>query len=286
VTPAEKRSERMGYLGAAFNIGFIVGPALGGLLARPDLGPTGFQVPLLVASALGLGSALGVFLFVRESRPHKTEAKDQASRWSMVQTAAKDPVISRLILVTFAAGFGFFGIESTFGLWGQERFGWGPHQVGLLFACVGVVAALSNSMLTGRMSQRFGEGRMLAVGMLVSVSASLLQIVSTGFVMSTLLMMLMALGNSLAFPNVSALISRQTDPDHQGQMLGLNNAAGASARVAGPLAANIALKDVHLDSPFLIAALTMAPAIMLAFAVHGLQGRARDNGSAPPTAPR
>ena len=127
---------------------------------------------------------------------------------------------------------------------------------------------------------------MLAVGMLVSVSASLLQIVSTGFVMSTLLMMLMALGNSLAFPNVSALISRQTDPDHQGQMLGLNNAAGASARVAGPLAANIALKDVHLDSPFLIAALTMAPAIMLAFAVHGLQGRARDNGSAPPTAPR
>lgn len=272
VTPADRRSGRMAYLGAAFNIGFIVGPAIGGLLARPELGPTGFRIPLLVASALGFCSALGVLLFVRESRRRAVDAPPPPSRWRMATTAARHPVIGPLILVTFAAGFGFTGIESTFGLWGQARFGWGPHQIGLMFGGVGVVAALCQSVLTGAMSRRFGEGRMLAAGMALSVTASFCQVFSTGILMSALLLMASALGNSLAFPNVSALISRVTDPDHQGQMLGLNNAAGAFARVAGPYTAGLAFAEINRNSPFVLAAMMTAPAIALAL----IAGRAAE----------
>lgn len=266
VTPPEKRSERMAYLGAAFNIGFIVGPAIGGLLAQPSLGPVGFRIPLLLASALGFCSVIGIVLFVRESRNRQPVEFKQESRWKMMGAASRDPVVSRLILVTFAAGFGFTGIESTFGLWGQARFDWGPKQIGLMFGCVGVVAAICQSLLTGRLSRRFGEGRMLAVGMSVAVIASLGQIFSTGLPMSTLLLMMSALGNSLAFPNVSALISRVTDPDHQGQVLGLNNAAGSFSRVAGPYSAGVAFAEINRNSPFVLAALMTAPAILLALA--------------------
>ena len=84
------------------------------------------------------------------------------------------------------------------------------------------------------------------------------------------------LGNSLAFPNVSALISRVTDPDKQGQTLGLNNAAGSISRVLGPYCAGVAFAEIHRNSPFVIAAVITAPAIVLAL-LAGNAAKRRDD---------
>lgn len=264
VTPPEKRAGRMAYMGAAWNIGLIVGPSLGGLFAHPNAGPIGFRIPLFIASGLALVSATCILIFIRESRTRDETITHRPSRWAATGEAVRHPVIGRLMLLTFLVGFAFTGIESVFGLWGQAKFGWGPREIGVCFAFVGVAAAITQMFLTGRLSEKFGEGPMLAVGMVVTMVCAALQPFSTGAPMTIALMCLTAIGQSVAFPNVGALISRTADPYRQGQILGLNNATGALARVVGPFCAGLAFSEVTIDGPFFMAAVVVAPAILLA----------------------
>jgi DHA1 family tetracycline resistance protein-like MFS transporter len=268
VTKPEDRAGKMARIGVAFNIGFIVGPSLSGLLAQPALGPAGFRAPFLAASLLGGCSALGVLLLVKESRARHHGPKYQPSRWAMLGKATAHPIIGRLLLVTLVAGCAFTGIESTFGFWGQHRFGWGPRQVGIVFGVVGITNAIAQWFLTGRLSKRYGEALMLAAGMGLTVVATTLLPLSTGLVTTIALMALMAFGQSVAFPNVSALISRNSDPDRQGQALGLNNATSALARVVGPLAGGLVFSGVSINGPFWMGAVIVTPAILLALSAR------------------
>ena len=274
VTPKDDRAASMGRLGAAYNIGFILGPFLGGVLAKPSAGPIGFQIPLLAASGLALCSCLGVILAVRESRARTPPPPNPPSRWAMWGFATRHPVIGRLMLLTFVVGFAFTGIESTFGLWAQHRFGWRPRDVGLTFGVTGLVSALAQFFITGPLSRRFGEARMLAVGMAGTVIAVGLQPFGDGGVVTVSLMALMALSSSVAFPNAGALMSRSIDPDNQGQIMGLNNATGAFSRVAGPFCAGLVFAGISVDGPFIMAAAIVAPAIFLALSAGRAAARA------------
>ena len=264
VTPAHKRSRSMSWMGAAWNIGLIVGPSVGGLFARPSAGPIGFQIPLFIAAGLSALSALSIVLFIRESRTRTHEITDRPSRWKATGEAARHPVIGRLMLLTFLVGFAFTGIESTFGLWTQAKFGWGPKEIGLCFAFVGISAAFTQTFLTGPLAEKFGPGPMLAAGMTVTLIGQALQPFSTHPGMVIVLMCLTAIGQSVAWPNVSAMISETAPPDRQGQILGLNNAMGALARVAGPFAAGLSFASLSIDGPFIQGALIVAPSIWLA----------------------
>jgi len=264
VTPPERRARMLSRQGAAWNVGMIVGPAVGGAFAHTNAGPVGFRIPLFIASALSAVAVSGIILFIRESRIRDQSISHRPSRWAATGEAARHPVIGRLMLLTFLVGFAFTGIESTFGLWGQARFGWGPPQISVCFAAAGVVSALTQFFATGPLSERFGEGRMLAVGMAVNVLGTVLQPFSTGLAMTTALMCVTATGQSVAWPNVGALISRTADPHRQGQILGLNNATGAFARFVGPLCAGLTFASVSIDAPFVQGAVIVAPAILLA----------------------
>ena len=137
VTPPEKRAGRMGLLGSAFGAGFVVGPALGGLLAHPEAGQIGFQIPLFAAAGMAALAALGVFLFVVESRAPSAPDAPRPHRREALQAARSHPVLSRVLLVTLVSTAAFAGMESIFGLWTHARFDWGPRQVGLCFAVIG-----------------------------------------------------------------------------------------------------------------------------------------------------
>ncbi len=264
VTPPEKRARAMSYQGAAWNIGLIVGPSVGGLFARPSAGPIGFQIPLFIAAGLSFLSMISIVLFIRESRNRQATVTERPNRWAALGEAVRHPVIGRLMLLTFLVGFAFTGIESTFGLWTQSKFGWGPKEIGLAFVFVGITAAFMQTFVTGPMSERFGPGRMLALGMGITLVAISLQPFSTGPAMVIALMCLTAAGQSVAWPNVSAMISETADPDRQGQILGLNNATGAMARVVGPLCAGLAFAGISHDGPFILGAVIVAPSIWLA----------------------
>jgi MFS family permease len=266
VTPPEMLAGRMARLGAAYNIGFILGPAVGGILAKPSAGTIGFQIPLLAASALAGCSAIGIVLAVRESRAKpKTDIKP-LSRWAALGVVARHPLMGPVVLLTFLVGFAFNGIESVFGLWAHHRFAWQPSQVGICFGISGLVSSPTQFLLTGALSRRFGEARMLAVGMAGTVIAMLLQPFGNGGWETYALMAMTALCASVAFPNAGALLSRVIGENDRGQILGLNNAANALSRVVGPQAASLVFSAVTVNGPFFLGAVIVAPSILLALA--------------------
>ncbi len=275
VSPPEERAGRISRLGAAYSLGFILGPFVGGSLAKPSLGTIGFKIPLLAASSLAACAALGVFLFVRESRARRVRGS-QPSPWAMLGFAARHPVVGRLILLTFIVGFAFAGIESVFPLWAHARFHWQPRQVGFCFGISGLVSSPTQFFVTGALSKRFGEARMLAVGMAGAVASLFLQpVIGDGGVITYSLMAATALCTSIAFPNAGALISRSIEGDNQGQVMGLNNAAAAFARVAGPQGMATAFSVIGVNAPYFVAALIVAPGIWLALGAGRASGSRR-----------
>jgi MFS family permease len=280
VTHPDRRARMMSRQGAAWSVGMIVGPALGGFFAHTGAGPAGFRIPLFIASGLAALSVVSIILFIRESKVREQTISQRPSRWAALGDVVSHPVIGRLMLLTFLVGFAFTGIESVFGLWGQARFGWGPRQIAICFSFVGVVAAITQFFVTGPLSERYGEGRMLAIGMALTVVGCAVQPFSTGLITTTLLMCVTAIGQSVAFPNVGALISRTADPHRQGQILGLNNAAGAFARVAGPLCAGLTFAAISINAPFWQGAAVVAPAILLALSAARRAGQRTGPGPA------
>lgn len=274
ITPPRFRSGRIGLLGAAFALGFVAGPAMGGLLAHPQYGLAGFRAPLLTAGALSILAAAGVFLLVRESRDHARAGGD-GLRLSLLGEARRHPVLGRALVVTLLYTSAFAAAESTFGLWAQNRFGWGPRQLSLAFASVAVTAALAQAFVTGRLTRRYGEATMLAAGLAIISLTLALQPLGAGMNRSIVLLALTVFGQALALPNISALISRTTSPDRQGAMLGLNMSVGAASRAIGPIVGGALFSVVGPDAPLYAAAVAVAPAILLSWQAEEAARRMR-----------
>ncbi|RYF94508.1 MAG: MFS transporter [Caulobacteraceae bacterium] len=267
VTPPEKRAGRMGFMAAAFSLGFVTGPVLGGLLADPSQGTAGFRLPLLIAAGLALTAGVGVTLFVRETR-HVHKDAPRRGRFEGLSDAMAHPVIRRVLVVSLIAMAGFAGMEATFGLWAQNQFRWGPREISLCFLCIGITAALAQSLLTGWMARRVGEAATLMTGLvLIAVGFAFQPFVGQHWPVAILGMIVVALGQSLAFPNIVAIISKSSPPDRQGEMMGLNTAAGALARIFGPLVAAPLFVGVGPSAPFAVAAGLCLPAVFMAWRV-------------------
>jgi len=275
ITPPRFRAGRIGLLGAAFALGFVAGPGLGGLLARPQYGLAGFRAPLLVAGVLSILAAAGVALFVRESRQRTATSAAEGLRLSLLGEARRHPVLGRALIVTLLYTSAFAAAESTFGLWAQDRFGWGPRQLSYAFAAVAVTAALAQGFLTGRLTRRYGEAVMLAAGLAIISATLALQPLGAGMNRSIALLALTVFGQALALPNISALISRTTSPDRQGAMLGLNMSVGAASRAIGPVVGGALFSLAGPDAPLYAAAVAVAPAILLSWQAEEAARRLR-----------
>ena len=283
ITPPEQRAGRMGLIGAAFGLGFIVGPGLGGLLTQPQLGHIGYQLPIFTAAALAALAAVGVVVFLKESRAKADPAAPRPRFLAGLHDARANPVVSRVLLVTLVYMAGFSAMESVFGLWAEDRYAWNALEVGLSFMIVGIVSTLNQGFFAGRLAKRFGEAPVLAFGMLLFGASLVAQVaapvawfpavsldigawtlpVAQGWIIP-IVMAVGACGMSLAMPNISALISRSTPPDRQVAMLGLNMASGSIARIFGPMAAGALFSALGHDWPFLVGAALTVPAAVMA----------------------
>jgi MFS family permease len=263
ISAPEKRAGRMGLLGAAFGLGFVIGPG-GGLLLGPHSDKAGFQWLLLGAAGLCATACLGVILFVKESRRPGDPAQKRPGFLAGFGAAAASPVVSRVLLVTLIYTGAFSGMESTFGLWAQARYGWGAREVSAVFIVVGVVSAVSQGLLTGRLARWFGEAQVVAFGVLLFGAALAGQTLAADPRLIPVIMCVGAFGMSLTMPNLSALISRSSTPQQQGALLGLNMATGSSARIVGPMIAGLLFTQVGPNWPFLVGASLTLPAAVMA----------------------
>jgi len=277
VTGPEDRARGMGLIGAAFGLGFILGPAIGGTSYR--LGPSfpGFFAAGLSATAL----LLALWTLPETWTPERRAAAPAARRgWfslAGLRRALSRPEVGAILLLFFLATFAFSNFEATFALLLQGRFGLSMAGVAYLFVFLGVLAAVVQGGLVGRLARRYGERRLVVAGALLLLPAyAALTRVATLPRLAVLLAFL-ALGAGLTGPSLSSLISRISSEDEQGGILGLYQSMASLARILGPFWGVFAFERFGPEAPYWTAA--GAGAVVLILALR-LAGRGTEEGTA------
>lgn len=258
-TTPERRARGMGMLGAAFGIGFVIGPFLGGVAVGGDT--PNFELPILssaVAALLAFGVAA---ILIREPERHAEREEDGATAMMVLSM----PVLLMLLAVYFAGFFVFSGLESTFALWGEAALGLGPRNVGFLLGFAGICMAVVQGLLLGRLAHRFGEARLVLAGVLALMAGFLLvpQAAAAWWLLIPAFALL-ALGQGITNPSLQSLVSRIAPADWKGGALGAAQAAASMGRILGPVWAGFAFVAIGRDWPFLGGALLLAPIFVLA----------------------
>lgn len=265
VTTPENRAKGMGLVGAAFGLGFIFGPAIGGFLSR-----YGYQAPSFFAAALSLANFSAAWFVLPESHPSIGRARPGLTRFQAIRAAATRPGVPQLLLIFFIVTAAFSAFEATFALFSERRFGFGPTTIGYIFAFVGVVLSIVQGGLVGRVVKRFGERRLVPPAILTLAVGLALIPASYGLPMLLLATALLAVGMGFNNPAIQALISKLSHADEQGSVLGVSQSMGSLARILGPAWGGYVYDHFGTVTPYVAAAGLM----MVAFAIS-LVGVAR-----------
>ena len=236
VTTKENRAKGMGMVGAAFGLGFIIGPALGGILSS-----WGIAVPFLFAAGLCFANALLLYFTLPETVTADHPARVSATRGrglKQLLASLSQPRLGFVLGIYFLFVVAFSIMTTSFSLYTMFRFGYNAQQNGWLFVYVGLIAVIIQGGLIGRLVKRFGELPLVIAGALC-FSISLFAIPFVGPQVGGLLALLIgggifSLGNSLATPALTSLASKSVGPAEQGSVLGTTQSAASLARALGP----------------------------------------------------
>ena len=271
ITTSKDRAKGMGLVGAAFGLGFVIGPAVGGILAGPDPLTADYRTPALAAAGLSMTALVLALIILKESLSPEARAR-LARQPTQPMLAQFIEVLGRreiglLIAITFLATFVFAGMEAVFALWSERTLGWGPEQNGYLFAFIGILGAVVQGGLMGRLARRFGEAGLVVQGAVaLTVGLILLPFADTlAFLLAA--MIFLVYGFSISTPSLTSLISRQTGTDEQGKVLGVTRSASTLARVAGPAWAGFLFTAFGKSWPFFGGAVVMIGVLLLGFRV-------------------
>ena len=231
ITPPHERSKGMGLIGAAFGLGFIFGPAIGGVMSHFSL-----AAPLLFAAGLAALNAAAVYFFLPESlsKEHRTRPAEPAS---VVQSLkpAKGSVLAIVVGAYFFNTVAFSLLTATYPLFASHRFGCGAAQIGYIFAGMGIVGALIQGGLMGLLIKRFGDSRLAAAGTLLLCGGLLLLPGSPSVAVLLAVTGVIGLGHALVVTPLNGLASRISGASEQGKVLGTMQSTSSLGRIAGPL---------------------------------------------------
>jgi MFS family permease len=265
-TPPEERARGMGGLGAAFGLGLLLGPALGGLLSG-----YGLHVPAFAAAALALSNAAVGWARLPESLPperrHFAWPASQFNPLVPLGQALRLPGLRPLLLATFLLNLAFAGLYTNFPLFSQARFGWDAFDNGLFFAFVGLCAVLTQGVLLGRLQPWLGEKRLVAGGLaLTALLLALLALTPAAWMLYPVVGLL-ALGTGLAIPAVTSLISQAAPTHAQGQVLGGTNALLSLAMLLAPTMAGLLFDLLGTGAPYWAGSFLAAAALFVGWPV-------------------
>jgi len=251
VTPEEGRARGMGVIGAGFGLGFIFGPAIGGLLSH-----WGYGTPMFVAAAVALAAGLSAWVLLPEP-PLDPDLRQRHRRWldrAALRESLGDARTRMAILLFFVLTLAATQTETAFALFLEARHGYGAREAGLLLAFSGLVMAGVQGGLIGPLTRRFGEARLVALGAL-ALGGALVVFASTphlGLLVASLAFL--GFGMGLTHPSLQSLASRGAAPGRQGATMGVYQSAGSLARIVGPPTAGFLYDVQGIGVPFLAAA--------------------------------
>lgn len=266
VTPVERRPRALGLIGAAFGLGFALGPAIGALLAM-----AGPRVPFFFVAALSAANLVVAWRLLPESRPVAPATNAPRELLGALRTGEW----RSLLLVAFVASAGFVGVEATFALFANDRFGYGEPAVAALFAFIGVVAAVTQGGLVGPLAARVGEVRLLAASLAVTAGGAVLVATSEALWLLLLGLAVLSAGWGLSYSATLTLGSLAAGDASQGSALGAIAAAGGLARIVGPVVAGVAFQSLAPSAPLVAAAAIL---VVTALLVPGLLAGATQSG--------
>ena len=252
ITPPAQRSRGMGLIGAAFGLGFIFGPAIGGLLSRVSL-----AAPFFFAAFLSAANAVAIYFFLPESLPveRRNQARKRASFSELFQQARRRP-LGIILLAYFFTTVSFSLLTATYALFTERRFGYTAAQTGYIFAGQGLLGAIIQGGLLGWLVKTFGDQKLIIAGTATLALSLFLLPVGTTTTFLLLVTTGIAIGHSLALAPLNGLASKSVDEASQGRVLGMMQSSASFARIVGPVLGGWLL---NYDALHLVTALGRTP---------------------------
>jgi multidrug resistance protein len=257
VTTPENRARGMGMVGAAFGLGFIFGPALGGVLTH--LGST---APMWCASVLCFSNFVAAWFLLPESRHGRVHAQI-LGRWDIFRRTFSRPKLLLLLLLFFILSMAFSGFEATFALFSERRFGFSSANIGYVFALIGIILAIVQGVLVGRVVGMVGEQRLIPAAV-ACIAIGLALVPMSGSVPALLgACAVLAVGMGFNNPALTSMVSRLSDPNDQGGILGLAQSLASLGRIVGPAWGGFLFDRFGMTVPYLSAASIMSIAFIV-----------------------
>ncbi len=232
VSPPEERAQNFGLMGMAFGLGFIVGPAIGGLLGEIDI-----RLPFFVAAGLAALNTLYGYFVLRETLAEEDRRPfdwRRANPVGMLLRIRRYPVLIGLVTVMFIYGIGHHVYPSNWNFYTMEKFAWTPFDIGLSMGLVGVLSALVQGLLIRKVIPRFGATLTAFIGFSAAAAAYIGIALAPSEVVLYLWIVMSGLAG-LAGPAVAGIMSNQVPQNEQGELQGINASVGSIAAIIGPL---------------------------------------------------
>jgi MFS family permease len=266
VTPPADRAKNLGLIGAAFGMGFIFGPALGGLLSRISL-----QAPAFAAGGLALVTASFGYFVLPESLPPERRRQaplrlGELNPAMQVGSALGRAELRPFLIAIFALNFAMSGLQTNFAVFTFARFGLGPEQNAMIFTFLGVVVVFVQGFAVRRLVAWFPDRGLAIVGLAMMSAGFLVLATSTAVWMVYSSVAIMAAGSGLAGPTLTGIVSRRVSGEEQGRVLGATASLISLTRIFGPLWAGAFFDRFGPGAPYWTGAGWLVAASLLAFA--------------------
>jgi MFS transporter, DHA1 family, tetracycline resistance protein len=276
VAPPEDRPHLLGLLSAAFGVGFVLGPALGGLAAL--WGP---RVPFFVAGAIALVNALVAIRRLPETHPPGMRAVEETEVDDVAEEGDRRRTLTRLALVAFVATSAFSAFEATFSLFGQHRFDLTEGSVFVVFIGIGVLLIVVQGGMVRPVNRRFGSLAALRVALTLNALGLLALALATTWWLLVPALVLLVVGQGLATPTLATLVADRAHDRRRGGALGFQQSAGALARIVGPVMGGILFQHVGVAAPYAVGAAMVGVALLLVAGLGPSGAKRREPAGAP-----
>ncbi len=271
LTVTSERSKAMGKVGAAFSLGFIFGPTIGGFVAGPSPESTNFFLIAFLAGSLSLLSFFLTLFFFKETKDmNGVNDSQEIEKLGFLKEIWKYlglPIIGLLILINFLFIASGAILDSTFALWANKEHGFGPQKIAYLFTYMGIIMALLQGFAIGPLSKRFGDHNIVIFSPISYVIGLIIFILSNNLFMIVVGSTFLTAGISLFIPASSSMISIYAPDKDQGAILGIFQAAGNLGRVLTPTFSGLVFVAYGPTAPFYISIIILIPTILVALYV-------------------